>query len=368
MKLSQESEAHDRKGVDEAQNILRQGRSTKREKRAPIHIPHSLFGRTILVTGGAGFIGSHFVETLAPQAKVIVYDAFLSSVTTPAQLKSFGASRVINGDVLDTKTLTRTMNGVDVVLHFSAACVRLSLSDEKYVHDVNATGALSALLAAKKAGVKRFIYISSSEVYGSAITPKIPETHPMNPTTVYGMSKYMGELYTKHFNDHQGLPTLIVRPFNTYGPRSHFEGVYGEVIPRFVVRALNGKAPIIFGTGEQTRDFTYVTDTVAGILKAASSDALIGDAVNIARGREVTIREIAQIVCEEIGLPDKPIMNPARPNDVMRHYADIRKAQKLLTYSPAVNIREGIRNYIIWVKHTYPNPKTLLHMVPDKNW
>lgn len=327
-----------------------------------------LAGSSILVTGGAGFIGSHFAETMAKTARVTVYDKFVSSVVTPKELLSFGVKRVIKGDVLNTKLLTSSFRGIDVVFHFSAACVRLSLSDERYVHEVNATGALSALLAAKKAGVKRFIYISSSEVYGSATTPKIPETHSMNPTTVYGMSKYMGELYTRHFNDHQGLPTLIVRPFNTYGPRSHFEGVYGEVIPRFVVRALNGKPPLIFGTGKQTRDFTYITDTVSGIIRAGQSDTLLGDAVNIARGEEVTIRDIASYVCAETGLPDKPIMKPTRPNDVMRHYADIRKAKKFLSYSPQVDIREGIKKYIAWVKKTYPNPTKLLSMVPDKNW
>lgn len=327
-----------------------------------------LTGSTILVTGGAGFIGSHFVEMMAKKARVIVYDNFASAVLSHSDLNRFGNVRVVRGDVLDTKRLTSAMRGVDMVFHFSAACVRLSLSDERYVHEVNATGALSALLAAKKAGVRRFIYISSSEVYGSATSPKIPETHPMDPTTVYGMSKYMGELYTRHFHNHEGLPTLIVRPFNTYGPRSHFEGVYGEVIPRFVVRALNGKLPIIFGTGTQTRDFTYVTDTVAGILKAAESDKLLGDAVNIARGQEITIRQIARLVCRETGLKDKPVMHPARPNDVMRHYADIRKAQKILSFSPEISIEEGIQKYVAWVTQAYPNPKSLLKLVPDKNW
>lgn len=322
----------------------------------------------ILVTGGAGFIGSHFTETLAKQADVTVYDAFLSSVTTPKELKNFGVTKVIKGNVLDTNALAQAMKSIDAVFHFSAACVRLSLSDERYVHEVNATGALAALLAAKKAGVKRFIYISSSEVYGSATTPKISETHAMNPTTVYGMSKYMGELYTKHFHDHHGLPTLIVRPFNTYGPRSHFEGVYGEVVPRFVVRALNGKAPLIFGTGTQTRDFTYVTDTVAGIMKAAQSDELLGSAINIAHGKEVTIREIAKIICEETGIPHAPIMKPARPNDVMRHYANIRKAQTILSFSPHIDIRTGIKKYIAWVKQSYADTKGLLKLVPDKNW
>lgn len=325
-------------------------------------------GQTILVTGGAGFIGSHFVEAIARKNRIIVYDNFSSSVVSLGYLGHLGDVAPIRGDILDRKTLARAMRGVDLVFHFAVACVRLSLSDKRFVHDVNATGTLNTLLAAKEAHVKRFIYISSSEIYGTAVTPKIAEDHPKSPTTVYGMSKYMGELYTKHFHDHEGLPAMIIRPFNTYGPRSHFEGVYGEVIPRFTIRALNKKQPIIFGLGKQTRDFTYITDTVAGIMKAAESDTLLGQAINIARGREVTITDIAKYICRETKLPFRPLMKPPRPGDVMRHYADIAKAKKLLSYKPNIAIGEGLKKYIAWVKQTYPNPKKLLKLIPDTNW
>lgn len=327
-----------------------------------------LSGEKILVTGGAGFIGSHFVETVAKHNSVTVYDNFTSSVLTIKDIREQIKATVFQGDILDAQKLTHAMKGIDLVVHFAVACVRLSLSDERYVHDVNATGTLNTLLAAKRAGAKRFVYISSSEVYGTSVTGKMREDHPTNPTTVYGMSKYMGELYTKHFSDHQGLPGIIVRPFNTYGPRSHFDGVYGEVIPRFVIRSLNGRPPIIFGSGTQTRDFTYVSDTIEGIVKAAQSDKLVGSATNIARGQEITIDEIARNVCKETGLPFKPMKKPARPNDVMRHYADISKARKILSYKPAVSIHEGLQKYVSWVKQTYPNPKKMLKLIPDKNW
>lgn len=260
------------------------------------------------------------------------------------------------------------MKGVDVVYHFAVACVRLSLSHESYVHDVNATGTLITLLSAKAAGVSRFIYISSSEVYGSALGTVMDETHQMNPTTVYGMSKYMGELYTRQFHETFGLPGMVIRPFNTYGPRCHFEDVYGEVIPRMVIRALNGKQPIIFGTGKQTRDFTYVTDTVTGIIEASQSDTLLGTSTNIAYGQEVSIATIAKIICKELGMPYTPIIKPARPNDVMRHAANITKAKKILHYTPTISINEGLKQYIAWVKQAYPHPKTLLRYVPDKNY
>lgn len=324
-----------------------------------------LTDQTILVTGGAGFIGGHVVEAIARHNRVIVYDNFSSSVVSLSDLSNVGDVSVINGDILDREKLEKSMHGVDLVFHFAVACVRLSLSDERHVHDVNATGTLNTLLAAKKTGVKRFVYISSSEVYGTSMEGKMDEDHPNNPTTVYGMSKYMGELYTRHFNDHQGLPAIIVRPFNTYGPRAHFNGVYGEVIPRFVIRALNNMSPIIFGLGTQTRDFTYISDTVDGIIKAAS---LSGDVVNIARGQEVTIKDIAKHIYRETHVPFKPLIKPARPNDVMRHYADISKAKKILSFQPKIAIEEGLKKYIAWVKKTYNNPKELLIKVPEKNW
>ena len=327
-----------------------------------------LTGKTILITGGAGFIGSHLVGALAKTNHIVVYDNFASAVASPAQLKTLGSVEVIRGDILDKKSLIRVMKDINIVFHFAVACVRLSLSDELHVHNVNATGTLTTLLAARAARIKRFIYISSSEVYGTAMHDLIDEEHPLVPTTVYGMSKYVGELYTKNMFEAFGLPSIIVRPFNTYGPHSHFDGVYGEVIPRFVVRALNGKQPMIFGSGRQTRDFTYITDTVDGIIKASQSDTLLGNCINIAHGHEVSVYKIAQTVCELAGLPCKPIMKPARPNDVARHAAHIGKAKHMLSYKPKISIREGLTRYIEWVKQTYPDQKKLMKLVPNTNW
>jgi UDP-glucose 4-epimerase len=327
-----------------------------------------LTNKTILVTGGAGFIGSHFVEVTAKNHNVIVYDNFSSNVVTPKELLAYGVRKVIRGDILDRKTLAQAMKKIDVVLHFAAACVRLSLSQERLVHDINATGTLNTLLAAKNAGVKRYIYISSSEIYGTAEKKLMDEHHPITPTTVYGMSKYIGELYTKHFHDIQGLPTMIIRPFNSYGSHGHFESFLGEAIPRFVVRALNGKQAVIFGTGKQTRDFTYVYDTVDGIVKALQCDKLLGDCVNIAYGKEVTIAKIANIICKQTGLPFRPIMKPARPHDVERHAANTGKAKRMLGYTPQVSVEEGISIFIDWMKKTYPAPEKLLKRVPNTNW
>lgn len=330
-----------------------------------------LTGKTIVVTGGAGFIGSHLVEALLQNNRVIVYDNFSSNVLNLSDLRNLrplGDLQVIKGDILDEKKLSHAMTGADVVFHLAVACVRLSLSQEIYVHTVNATGTLTALLAAKKARVRRFVYISSSEVYGATHGATIRETDPVTPTTVYGMSKYMGELYAGEFTRHEGLPCIIVRPFNAYGPRSHFDGVYGEVIPRFAIRALNGLQPTVFGTGKQTRDFTYVTDTAAGIIRAAECDVLVGDVVNIAYGREISVSRLGRLINEEAGLSYQPIILPARPNDIDRLAAGTAKARKLLRFVPGISIQTGIPAYVRWLRGTYPDTKKLLKKIPQTNW
>lgn len=327
----------------------------------------NLTHRSILVTGGAGFIGSHTALALAERNTVTVLDTFDSAVRTAKELKAAGIT-VVNGSILDTKVLDRTVKKADVIIHMAVACVRLSLNHPLDVHAVNATGTLNLLIAAQKYHTERIVLISSSEAYGSAETGLIGEDHDMDPVTVYGMSKYMADLYGRLYFRHMQQPVITIRPFNTYGPYSHFDGVYGEVIPRFVIRALAGKQPTIYGDGSQTRDFTYITDTVAGVTAAAAEDSLIGQTINIARGQEVSVYDIARIICTHTGLPFEPIMLPARPNDVMRHAADVRKAKKLLGYKAEVSIEDGLKRYIDWVRTTYPDPSVLLKYVPQTNW
>ncbi|MBI5613625.1 GDP-mannose 4,6-dehydratase [Candidatus Gottesmanbacteria bacterium] len=327
-----------------------------------------LTNQSILITGGAGFIGSHLSLTLAKSNHVTIYDNFSSSVLSLNDLSDLSTLNIVNGDILDRERLSHAMRGQDVVFHLAVACVRMSLGNPVHVHDVNATGTLNTLLTAKIHKVKHFVYVSSSEVYGTAKRPLMSESHPTDPATVYGMSKLIGEQYTRYFHTHEGLATTIVRPFNTYGPRSHFDGVYGEVIPRFVVRALTGNQPFIFGDGSQSRDFTYVDDTVRGLILAAESDDLLGHTINIARGKEVSIKELAQTINTLAGLPFQPIFKPARPNDVLRHAADISKAKRRLKFSPDISISEGLKKYIEWIRLTYPDPAKFLRLIPDKNW
>lgn len=321
---------------------------------------------SIFLNGGAGFMGSHLVEILSANNSITVYDNFSAAVFTEEQLRKFPKVTTIKGDMCDSESITKAMQGSDIVINLAAAHIRLSLSQPLQVHQVNTTGILTTLQAAKKNKIKRFIYLSSSEIYGSAKGTLIKENDPKDPTTVYGVSKYVGELYTEYFHRHEGLPTMIIRLFNTYGPRAHFEDVYGEVIPRMCVRALAGQSPLIFGTGEQTRDFTYISDTVKGILLASSEDSLVGDVINIAYGEEVSIKKVAEAIARETGISATAL--PARPNDVMRHAADTTKAKKLLQWNPQINIEDGIKHYIQWLKQTYKNPQELLKKIPDKNW
>jgi len=199
--------------------------------------------------------------------------------------------------------------------------------------------------------VERFIYVSSSEAYGTAKTVPMNEDHPLEPTTPYGASKLAGEAYARSYYLSFELPVVVVRPFNTYGPREHLEGAYGEVIPRFVLRVMNNLPPVIFGDGQQTRDFTEVRDIVRGIVSACECEDLIGETINIAAGREVSINEVAQTVLILLGRDGEltPIYMKPRPGDVRRHYADISKARQFLNFRAQIGIEEGIRHYIDWV-------------------
>ncbi len=325
----------------------------------------------ILVTGGAGFIGSHLVDALASRSDEIVALDDLS-VGSRANLERHARNQrvgVIEGDIRDAGVCREAVRGCDVVYHLAVQCLRVSLSDPHLVHDVNATGTLNLLAAARDEGIRRFIYCSSSEVYGNGTRVPMAEDHPLVPTTPYGASKLAGEAYARSFQLTYGLPVTVVRPFNTYGPRAHFAGPYGEVLPRFLVRAMNDLPLVIFGDGKQTRDFTYVDDTIAGLVAAARSDELVGGVVNIARGEEVSIERLARIVLESVGKPKLAIEHqPARPGDVRRHFADTALARRVLGFAASTGIVDGVRRYADWLARTSADPAELLAREQVVNW
>lgn len=308
-------------------------------------------GKKVIVTGGAGFIGSHLVDILLDRGnEVIVIDNFTSGSKNNLKHHSNNPSlTIIEGDIRNKKLLMSAFQNAQVIYHLAVQCLRLSFSNPELVHDVNAGGTLNVCLAAVENRAERLIYVSSSEAYGSAVSAPMSEDHPLLPTTVYGASKAAGELYALSVLRTYGLPSMVVRPFNAYGPRSHFEGASGEVIPKFVLRMLNGMPPVIFGSGEQTRDFTYVTDTAQGIFYASECDALVGETVNIARGEEVSINRLASLVARELqkdSLP--PQYFDARPADVMRHFADTAKAADLAGFRATITIEDGIHRFCKW--------------------
>jgi UDP-glucose 4-epimerase len=328
-------------------------------------------GKRVLVTGGAGFIGSHLVDLLAGQGcEVTVLDDFSTgSPRNLADAASSGRVRIVTGSVLEADTVAAAMEGCDLVYHLAVQCLRRSLGDPRRNHEVNATGTVIVLEAARELGIARFVYCSSSEVYGNASDGLLNEgATTCRPVTVYGAAKLAGELYTDAYRQTFGLPTVIVRPFNAYGPRAHERGDLAEVIPRFVIRALNGRPPAIFGDGSNGRDFTYVTEVARGLALAGASGRAIGHTINIAYGRLVTVREAAEAVLAACGRNDMTIAyHPARPGDVHRLHADTRRAAELLGYRPQIGFADGLRRYLEWFRARHPDPSSLIED-QVKNW
>ncbi len=309
-----------------------------------------LSGTKILITGAAGFIGSHLSDRLSQNNELLLIDDFSVGMRENlALVADLPTVRVVKADITDRKQVLELTAGIDVVFHLAISCLRTSINQPIMSHDINAGGTLNMCLAARQHGVKRLIYVSSSEVYGSAETVPMSEAHPCRPTTVYGASKLAGELYALAFWRTHGLPVSVVRPFNTYGPREPYAGARAEVIPRFVLQLAAGRPPVIYGDGTQTRDFTFVDDTVTGLIQAAECDQLVGDVVNIAFGKELSIGRIAELLASLTGSAPSPVVHAEpRPGDVRRHYADVRKAKRLFAFDPKTNIQAGLARTIEW--------------------
>lgn len=305
--------------------------------------------KRVLVTGGAGFIGSHLVERLAQFNEVTVLDDF--SVGTEQNLSAVRSLvKVVRADVRDPETVAAAVRDAQVVFHLAVICLRASISDPLTAHLVNDQGTLNLLLALRGGALERLVYVSSADVYGNAIRVPMDEDHPTNPETPGGASKLAGEAYALGFGRMYGLPVTVVRPFNVYGPREHVEGSSGEVIPRFVARALAGRPLVVFGDGFQTRDFTWVGDVVRGMVLAAECDELVGSPVNIARGHEASVLRLAQLVQSLVGSRLPVLHYPDRPGDVRRHVAGVARARRLLGYEAEVSLEEGLTRYVAWVK------------------
>jgi len=330
----------------------------------------SFSGARVLVTGGAGFIGSHLVDRLLESdAEVVVVDDFSTGKEENlAQHAGNERLTVERASILDAPLMMQLTAGVAYVFHLATRSVRLSLKQPTLVHEVNTTGTLNMLKAATAAKVRRFVYCSSSEVYGTAGVVPQPEAYDFRPETIYGASKLAGEYYTQVFHRAGWLNTVVGRPHNNYGPREHYLGSSGEVIPRFILWCLAEVAPLVYGDGRQTRDFTYVSETAEILSLLALHEAAAGEVFNICRGQEVSVLNLAEKICRLTGAALAPRHLPGRPSDVLRLWGDPSKLQRIIGRKPELSIDDGLVRTIDWFRANVPVCEDVLRHLSPQNW
>ena len=309
----------------------------------------SFEGSRILVTGGAGFIGSHLSEVLSLLgARVIVLDDL--SGGNEENIRGFKNVELVKGSILDTDALTRCTSGCDFVFHQAAlGSVPASVAAPVKYHQVNATGTLNVLEAARAAKVKRVMFAASSAAYGDSPTlPKI-ETMPVLPKSPYAANKVACEALCRAYADSLGLDTVSLRYFNIFGPRQNANSAYAAVIAAFAKALFANQRPVIYGDGEQSRDFTFVHNVVhANLLAARSPRALNGEVINVACAQRITVNELAQMMIDILGKNLPPIHEAERAGDVKHSLADLSKAKAMLGYDPIVSFRKGLEPTVAW--------------------
>jgi UDP-glucose 4-epimerase len=303
-----------------------------------------------LVTGGAGFIGSHLVESLITRGETVrvIDDLSTGKAENLAHLPT-GRVELIQGDVADPERVAQAVRGIEVVFHHAAlASVPRSIELPLETHTACVTGTVTLLDACRRAGVRRLIYAASSSCYGNQ--EEMPKTESQLPQVLspYAAAKLAGELYCEAFAACYPLETVRLRYFNVFGPRQDPKSPYSAVIPLFVAALLEGRRPTIYGDGSQSRDFTYVANVVEANLKAASASGVSGKVYNVACGTSLSVLDLLKEICRLLGKPFDPEFGPARAGDVRHSWADISAATRELGYAPSVDLHSGLKKTVDW--------------------
>jgi UDP-N-acetylglucosamine/UDP-N-acetyl-alpha-D-glucosaminouronate 4-epimerase len=302
-----------------------------------------------LVTGGAGFIGSHLVDGLVTRGDdVRVLDDF----ATGRRENLNPAVELVEGSVADEGAVVRAVAGVEVIFHLGAlGAVARSVADPRASNAANVDGTLNVLTLGRDAGARRVVFASSSSVYGGAEQVPTPESAPLRPRSPYAVTKLTGDWYTRIFAELYDLETVVLRYFNVYGPRQRPDAAYAAVIPLFAAALMAGERPTIHGDGTQSRDFTYVADVVAANLAAADAPARAasGRAFNVAPGEGTNLLQLLDGLARRMGVTPDPVFVDPRPGDVHRSCADATAAREVLGWSPSVSIPDGLARYVDWI-------------------
>jgi len=301
-----------------------------------------------LVTGGAGFIGSHLADALLDGGhKVRIVDSLITGVieNVPSE------AEFVEGDLTDPDTAAAAVDGCEVILHQAAIpSVPRSIADPRRSHDANINATLNVLLAARDAGARRVVYAASSSANGDTLVlPKV-EDMPANPRSPYALQKQVGEAYCGLFTQLYGLETVSIRYFNVFGPRQRPSSPYSGVLSLFIKAALEGSSPSIHGDGEQTRDFTFIGNVVDGVLRASDAPEAVGEVINVAAGGRISLNQTWAALSDILGPLPTPTYGPPRAGDVRDSQADITKAERLLGYRPHISFADGLRRTVGWAQ------------------
>jgi nucleoside-diphosphate-sugar epimerase len=303
-----------------------------------------------LVTGGAGFIGSHLTEELVRRGHAVrVADSLITGKRR--NLDHIPDVDFVEGDLADLAVAQRAVDGVEYVLHQAAIpSVPRSVNDPITSNRANIDASINVLVAARDAGVKRLVYAGSSSAYGN--TPTLPKQEDMatNPLSPYALQKLVAEQYAQMFTRLYGFETVTTRYFNVFGPRQDPGSPYSGVISLFATALLEGRQPVIYGDGEQTRDFTYVANVVDGVLRACEAPDAAGQVINVATGGRISLNELLRVMNRIVGTQIEPIYKEERAGDVRDSQADVTKAKRLLGYTPIVSLEEGLRQTLAWCR------------------